>query len=283
MREASAIDLLLLAPLCWDEIVDRSGSRKVPGGAGFYAAHALAKQGARVSLHTPLAERDRSLLAHLPPSTQVVVHPSRSTTRFRIELDPTRPNEREIFLLDRCDRFDSERVVSSLPVGSLLLGPLLPEDLDRGLLSLLRSSGVAVDLGVQGLVRSVDKDGRVVTVHPRNPEISPIRILSGDVEEILALAGTEDIDTALGDLSRDAAEEVIATRGDRGASIRLRDSNETIEIPAARPGKPIRHTVGLGDTFLAVYAWKRSQGSPPQAAGRSAAEAAVRLMEEGID
>jgi hypothetical protein len=90
----------ILAPLCRDEIaVGGSSPSMRAGGAALYASWALSKLGARVVIHTPLAERDRDLLECLPGEVEVVVHPSRETTFFRIEIEDGDPDRRTLRLL----------------------------------------------------------------------------------------------------------------------------------------------------------------------------------------
>ena len=280
MPPGASTDVILLAPLCRDEIVERSRVRTRPGGAGFYAAWALARRGCRIRLHTPLADGDRDLLDALPDQAEVVVHPSRATTRFRIEIDPDSPNQRRLSVVDACDPLRPDAIGDVGAAGFVLCGPLLPGDLGPELRAFLRACGRPVDLGVQGLVRRFAAGG-VVTLCP-SPELDlpPIRVLAGDEVEIMALAGEEDPISAAEKLAGRWAEEVVLTRAEQGARIVTPHSPAPIEI-AAVPPRRIRSTVGPGDTFLAVYGWERHAGASPSDAGARAAEAATRLIEEG--
>jgi sugar/nucleoside kinase (ribokinase family) len=264
--------VLLLAPLSRDEVAVGGQLRVRTGGAGFYAAWALARRGARVTLHTPLAPEDRDLLAALPPEVEVVTHPSRRTTRFRIEVDLERPNDRILRLLAASDPLDPQRIATIEDGSSLLLGPLLPDDLSPALLERLRAAPAPCDLGAQGLVRRIDAQGRV-RIAPLDPglDLPRLRALAGDEREWAALP--RDI--------VDRASERIVTLGDRGSRIHLAGSEVPIEIAAAALHGPPREAIGLGDTFLAVYAWSRSSGLDPRDAGRDASAAAAALLEGG--
>ena len=181
MPAAPAERVFLFAPLSRDEIVTGEGIRVRTGGAGFYAAWALARHGARVTLHTPLAAEDHGLLGTLPPEVEVIAHPSRRTTRFRIEVDLDQPNERILRVLAVSDPLDPERIGSLEKASFLFLGPLLPGDLAPALLERLRSAPVPWDLGAQGLVRRVDPAGRVRIAPPdAAPDLPPLRALAGD-------------------------------------------------------------------------------------------------------
>jgi hypothetical protein len=152
------------------------------------------------------------------------------------------------------------------------LGPLLPDDLSPALLERLRAAPAPCDLGAQGLVRRIDAQGRV-RIAPLDPglDLPRLRALAGDEEEWAALP--RDI--------VDLASERIVTLGDRGSRIHLAGSEVPIEIAAAALHGPPREAIGLGDTFLAVYAWSRSRGLDPRDAGRDASAAAAALLEGG--
>jgi sugar/nucleoside kinase (ribokinase family) len=262
---------VLLAPLCRDLV--RSGREPAgarAGGAGLYAAWALASRGADVTLHTPLADRDRDLLDALPRGVRVIVHPSRLTTRFRLEVEADDPDRRRLFLEAASDPIDPSRIGSIESAAHVLLAPLWPSDLDHRLIEWLHALQHPYDLGVQGLVRSADARGAVGLDAGAAPRALPApRILAGDEREIASLP------------TRWSAGETITTLGSRGARIELRGVERGIEIPAERAVRT-RHAIGLGDTFLAVYGWERSCGVPPPEAGTRAAGAARELLEHGL-
>lgn len=276
--------VLLLAPLCRDEIADAQGrTTSRAGGAGLYASWALARLGARAILHTALAERDRDLLQSLPRKTEVVLHPSRETTGFRIEVDPSDPNRRSLTLLAASDPLDPTRLGAIAEAAYAFLGPLLPGDLGGPLADALRGAAIPLDLGIQGLVRRVDESGMITPAALAGSfELPHLRVLAGDETEIAQAAGVWD---AAGDpraLLGRLANEVIVTSGDRGASIFVQGGAKPVEVAAVPPPGPARHPIGLGDTFLAVYGWKRHSGLGPAEAGSIAAAAASDLLARGL-
>jgi sugar/nucleoside kinase (ribokinase family) len=187
-----------------------------------------------------------------------------------------------LVLLDSTDRFEIERIEPSLAADYCLLGPLLPGDLPDDLCRLLRTNRLPIDLGIQGLVRDVYADGTVVSSPTPAINLPPLRILSGDEKEIAAFAGGSDTERALRSLTEEHAVEAVATRGDRGANISVRGQVRSVEIAAVPAKGSIRHPIGLGDTFLAVYGWERFRGSEVRVAGERAAGAATDLLVNGL-
>jgi|GEM_PF-5645196 len=272
-RAGSRTTVLLIAPLCRDMIVVGTERRVRAGGAGLYASWALARLGAAVRLHTPLAKGDEDLLRALPPgAVEAVIHPSRETTRFEIEISPEDPNERRMRCRVSSDPLDPARI-DAAGNAYILVAPLLPGDLDERVVAFLRECARPIDLGVQGLCRDVAADGTVrVAAPPAGLRLPPLRIAAGDEREIAAFAGT----------MLQVAREVVVTRGNRGAWIDLRDPPRRVEIPPVPPAGPARDAIGLGDTFLASYGWMRNGGLDVLESGNGAARAATALLEEGL-
>jgi sugar/nucleoside kinase (ribokinase family) len=277
--------VLLLAPLCRDRIVGADASaQERAGGAGLYASWALVGRGARVALHTPLAEADRDLLQALPPEVEVTVHPTPRTTCFEIAVDPLDAATRSLRLLAASNALDPARIVAWGGAAHVLFAPLWPTDLSEPLAAWLRSCGAPLDVGVQGLVRTLEPWGgapgpgaragvgpavRLAVAPVSEARLPRLRVLAGDGEEVAACS------------RRYRAAETITTRAERGARIAIAGAPEALEIPAA-PARAALHPIGLGDTFLAVYGWERTRGAEPRDAGARAAKAARDLLERGL-
>ncbi len=271
-RKASRV--LVLAPICRDTVI-RGGSRRTrAGGSGLFAAWALARLGAEVRLHASLAEGDRDLALALPRDHVVLtVHATRETTHFEIEIDPADPDARRIRLRAASDPIDAARIDPE-GCGYVLVAPLLPSDLDAGVLRFLEGCEREVDLGVQGLCRRFAAGGVLSIAAPEAIVALPrFRIIAGDEREIASIPSP----------MRNRAGEIVTTSGARGARISLSGPPpREIEIPAFRTTRPGREAIGLGDTFLAVYGWWRWKGITPEEAGERAARAAATLLEEGL-
>lgn len=277
---SSAVTAILLAPLCRDEIVAENRRAIRTGGAGLYAAWALAGLGARVVLHTPLGPDDEDLLASLPPEVEVVTHPSRVTTRFRLEIDPSDPGRRRMRVRGASDPLSPNRIGGLRGVSFVIAAPLLPTDWNEEIAAHLARADAAVHLGLQGLVRSVTRTGSLLHRRPAAPiPLPPLATIAGDEREVRLFSGARSLAAAFRSVA--GAREVIATAGASGATIADRGTLAVHAI-AARPVRRMKHPVGLGDTFLAVYAYHRHCGSDIAGAGGRAAAAAARLLERGL-
>ena len=195
------------------------------------------------------------------------------TTCFRIEIDVARPNERRLIARAASCALDPDRIGPLEDVGVCVLGPLLPGDLSPHLLERLRGSDRFYDIGAQGIVRRIAPDGTIAVGPPDSlPDLPRIGILCGDEEEWAAIPQA----------IRGQVREGIITQGDRGARILRADGSAPIQVAACALTKPPREAVGLGDTFLAVYAWQRTHGCDVRTSGRLAAAAAAHLLQHGL-
>jgi sugar/nucleoside kinase (ribokinase family) len=78
--------------------------------------------------------------------------------------------------------------------------------------------------------------------------------------------GSHELNIIGEELSHFGPEEVIITRGDRGAMIYSSISEHTYKIPAFSPKQSMDPT-GLGDTYMAAYATKRMETIDPETCG----------------
>ena len=74
-------------------------------------------------------------------------------------------------------------------------------------------------------------------------------------------------------------EEVIITRGDRGAMIYSSLKKRTYKIPAFPPKQTMDPT-GLGDTYMAAYVTKRIEKSDPETCGIFASMVSTMKLEK---
>ena len=101
-------------------------------------------------------------------------------------------------------------------------------------------------------------------------EVEAMVIMEKGIHE-LNLIGTE--------LSHFGPDEVIITRGDRGALIYSSTSAYTYKIPAFPPKQSMDPT-GLGDTYMAAYVTKRMETSNLETCGIFASMVSTMKLEK---
>lgn len=102
-----------------------------------------------------------------------------------------------------------------------------------------------------------------------------IDLLFGNEAEIVALAGTGDLDSALFEL-KDKVQLIVATCGERGA-IALEGGRE-VRVPIARIGKTVIDTTGAGDLFAAGFLVGQAKGRSLERSLRMGAIAAAEVI-----
>ena len=101
-----------------------------------------------------------------------------------------------------------------------------------------------------------------------------------DEVESKVIIGNENhkLSTIARELSKFGPNEVIITRGDRGALIYSSKSKHIYEINAIPPKQTMDPT-GLGDTYMAAYATKRLDSSNPKTCGNFASMVSTMKLE----
>jgi sugar/nucleoside kinase (ribokinase family) len=248
---------------------DRFGAELRTGGAVCYAARALAALGARARV-LALADPEADLAALEGHDLEVVRasvapcfehEPAGETRRLRVLARPERPLS-----------------VDDLPAGwrdaeVLVLGPLLPDDLDVA--SFLSLAGRHVGLLAQGLQRAVAPDGAVSALG----EPSAALVAACEARTTAFLSSEEVAPWpagAVGELASRCAR-VVVTRGAAGATLHRADG-EDLEVRAV-PARPV-DTTGGGDAFAASFMAALAVGASDAAAGAVAARVAAATVEQ---
>ena len=247
---------------------DRFEGETRTGGAAPYAARALEALGIRARVLTlagPNAHLD-AFEAH----ERAVVAAARSLC-FSHELAG---EDRRLRVESRPDR---ALVVSDLPsdwagVDTLILGPLLPDDLDVASFAALPVARIA--LLAQGLQREVAPDGAVTL----RTEPSESLLAACDERTSVFLSGEEVAGWPAGAVDRLAAScaRVVVTRGAAGADV-YRPGVDTLHVEAVAV-TPI-DTTGAGDAFAAAFVAALACGAADAEAGAIAARVAAATVE----
>jgi sugar/nucleoside kinase (ribokinase family) len=260
---------LVVGSLSRDRAADASISA---GGVVHWAGLALLRLGARVRVLTRAAERDDLLLDALRAGgAQVLRLPSARTTECRNQYGP--PGDRhELWACS--DPISTSDVPPAWRSADLIqLGPLHPHDLAPGI---ARALSGRVGLDVQGLVRA----GSRANTHLAPADLEPFArgvavIKAAEAELPFALRAGESPEALL---SRIGADELLLTRGARGAT--LFAAGHRHEIPAQRALQ--RSPTGAGDVFLAAFLYARALGWPALRAAGLASRASAAKIESGM-
>lgn len=273
---------MIIGPLTKDRIVKKGNVCNTIGGGVYYQSAVFSGFGIENTVITTLAEKDKSLIDQFPETTQIIPTYTEKTMEFENIYPDDNPNHR----IQR----------SSIPVNpikptnfkdlnfetfdALLLSPLSPYDIPLETVRYLHKQNIPIYLGAQGYLRHVDNDNVVLKPwrdYKRFLKLVDFLFLD-ELEARVVLGNSSDNCAEIAQvLSTFGPEEVVITRGDRGALIleKSTDSGRAVgkniyDIPAFPPKEVIDPT-GLGDTFMAAYAVKKLETGDPVECGRFAA------------
>ncbi|MDE2695820.1 MAG: PfkB family carbohydrate kinase [Chloroflexota bacterium] len=247
---------------------DRFDDATRPGGAVLYASRALEALRIRSRVLTSAAP---------PPDVGVLDRNERTFVDAGQSLGfahHVTSGERTLRLLSSPER---ALAASDLPdswrdMDALILGPLLPDDLDVA--SFVALSIPRIALLAQGLQRRVAADGVVSLLD----EPSSALLAACDARTSVFLSNEEVARwpaRAVEELTA-ACARVVLTRGADGADV-YRAGLEPLHI-AAVPATPV-DTTGAGDAFAASFAAALTCGASDEQAGALAARVAAATVE----
>ena len=236
--------------LTLDEI-DRNGKPMVrPGGSALFSSLAAVSLGARVSVFSNIGRdyprRILSLINNRGIDVRGVKRFEGLTTRFRISY---RGDSRKLGLIHPGQRLKPADHLDSLE--AIHLGPVFME-VGLDVLNYARRHSQFLSLDVQGLLRTLDRDGFVrLTKRSIGPFLSKCDLVKATEEEarVMAPAATT-VATARRLLDR-GAHYVIITRGLSG-SLLVRREGDAIHIPSVPESKLVDRT-GAGDIFIGSW------------------------------
>jgi 1D-myo-inositol 3-kinase len=263
------VDLLVLGHVTRDEV---AGAVRLGGGAS-YAALAAARLGFETALVT-VAPPDDPLLAPLRQAARLTIHCAPSEVMTTFALDYAGPRRR-LALRRRARALAPADVPAHwLRPAVAYVGPVAAE-CDGQLVCALDARFVGA--GLQGWLRRIGEDGWIA------PAIAPA-LSGGESPEAqdpprldVAVVSEEDHPGAEGVAAMlvGRGTTVAITRAARGAT--LTTPTRSIEVPAA-PAHEVDPT-GAGDVFGVVLTLALAGGASLADAGRTAAEAAARVVE----
>jgi nucleoside kinase len=262
---------LIIGPVTRDTILKSGSKCKGIGGPVYYQAGVLSALKSDVTALVTVGKEDINLLDSF--SQDINLNPiwGEETTQFENFYPDENPNHRlqracipanpiEISHFSRIDwdTFDA-----------VLVSPLSPYDVPFETLKYISDQEVPVYLGVQGYLRHLE--GQKVVLKPLKDYkkfLACVDFLFLDEVEAGVIIGDSSI--SLDEISRNLSllgpDEVIITRGDRGSIVYSSGHEDTYKIPAF-PSKERVDPTGLGDSYLAAYAFRRQEVSDPRECG----------------
>ena len=274
---------IIIGPLTRDTILRDGMKYHSTGGAVYYQAAVLSRLGADVTAVLTLSEGDKELLNAFSKDINIIPLYFEKTMEFENIYPNHDPNHR----IQKANVPKNPVEPNNLPkdIGSydaVILCPLAPLDIPIETIEHISKYNVPIYLGAQGYLRQL-KDHKVILKPWGNFKkfLRYINLVFIDEVEarIIIEKGVHELELVGSELSQFGPDEVIITRGDRGALIYTSISGHTYKIPAFPPMQSMDPT-GLGDTFMAAYIDKRMETSDPETCGIFASMASTMKLEK---
>lgn len=251
-----------------DKVITPRMSVDMPGGTAFYFGHAMSHLGhSDFRLVTSLAESERKAVDDLQGvGIDVRMVPSRQSVCFENKYGEDM-NNRTQRVLAKADPFTVD-ILKEEESDIFHLGTLLADDFSLDVIKYLSSKG-RVSVDAQGYLREV----RGENVYPvdwkdKVEALRYIDILKVNEHEMESITGLCDPKEAAIRLHEMGVDEVVITLGSEGSMVYYQDAFH--EIPAYEATELVDAT-GCGDTYMAGYLYKRSQGCGVDESGKFAA------------
>ncbi len=262
-----------------DRVITPTFTKEMPGGTAFYFAGALQN----------IAPESFRVVTSVGPDEEATVRQMQSDG-LDVRLIP---GSHSVFFENRYGEDIDSRTQRVLSKGRPFnvkdleeeeaayfhLGTLLADDFDPGVFRQLAAKG-KLALDVQGYLRRVIGEDVIPQDFEGMDELLPyVTVLKANEVEMEVLTGSRDPREAARLLAGKGVKEVVLTLGSKGSLIY--SDGVYYDIPAYWP-ESIVDATGCGDTYMAGYLYRRSQGDDIPSAGRyAAAMCALKLARKG--
>ena len=262
-----------------DKIITPGNTVYMPGGTAFYFAKAVSRlQAENFLLVTALAEEDRAAADDITnEGIEVKLVPTAHSHSYE-NIYGDNPNDRRQRVTAQADPFCIEDL-KDVQADIIHLGTLLADDFSLEVIKRLASkSTLAAD--VQGFLRKVENE----KVYPvdwaeKKEALKYIHTLKANESEMEVLTGCSEPHEAALLIADWGVKTVLLTLGDKGSLIY--SGGQFYDIPAY-PTLQVVDATGCGDTYMAGYLYKRSQGASYEEAGCfAAAMCTIKLQSHG--
>jgi sugar/nucleoside kinase (ribokinase family) len=273
-----AFDLVTVGNYTQDTIVSAAGTRVVDGGGFAYAARAARLAGIRVAAITRLARADWAVIEPLRAAgVDVFAHESPHSTRLRLEYPTADVDQRIVSVTHLADPIRPEHVASRaghvIVVNASLRGEVAVDVVEA-----LRLKARILALDVQGFLRAVGPDGRLVSQPwpERDRVLALVDVLKADAVEARFLTSASDLRAAARALAALGPREVVLTNAEGVLVL----AGGAFHAAPFRP-RVLRGRSGRGDTCLGAYVAKRLSAPAEEATRWAAALTSLKLEDEG--
>lgn len=272
-------DICCIGHITLDKVITPKFTAHMPGGTAYYFAKALKNfNHSGFKLVTSLGESEMATVDELRnEGIDVEVIPSRRTVYFENKYGES-TDDRTQRVLAKADPFTCAKL-EGVEARIFHLGTLTADDFSLDVIKGLSHRGL-VSVDVQGYLRRIDGEQVVPVDYDEKCEaMKYISILKANEMEMEVLTGTTDPYEAARILASWGCPEVILTLGEKGSLIY---ANSTFYHIDAIPAKEIVDATGCGDTYMAGYLYRRSQGASIADAGTfAAAMCTIKLGTKG--
>ena len=274
---------MIIGPLSRDRIITKDKIYDAVGGPVYYQSAVLSEFGIDNTVITTLASEDEELLERFSESTKIIPIYKDRTMEFVNIYPDDNPNHRIQKSKVPINPINASNFkdINFNNFDALLISPLSPYDIPLKTLKFLSKKCKPIYMGAQGYLRYID--GIKISLKPWINFKSFLKMVNFlFLDELEANIVLTDTDGDCGKIARSLSffgpEEIIITRGDRGALIYSHGANKIYDISAIHPKKIVDPT-GLGDTFMAAYALKKLETRDPLECGRFATKISSLKME----
>jgi len=271
-------DICCVGHITRDRVITPRADNYMSGGTAFYFSYAIANLDVSYCLVTTVADGEIKAIEELRNKGVTIETQDTFRTLYFENIYPEDQNHRTQRVLQEADPFTWD-ILKDIEAEIFHLGPLLAGDIPLELIEKL-SERSAISLDVQGYLRRVEN----YNVYPvewqqKKEALQYVNILKANDTEVDVLTGLADMKEGAQVLAKWGVKEVVITLGSQGSLIYA--DKTFYEIPVYSPAEIVDAT-GCGDTYMAGYLYKRSQGCSVEEAGNFAsAMAGLKIASSG--
>jgi sugar/nucleoside kinase (ribokinase family) len=277
MNTGKVYDIVCIGNYTKDTIITPSGTTYVDGGAVNYAAHAVARLGAKVAVVTRLAKEDQRMVdALLNGGIDCFPTYTLHSTCMRLEYPTTNPDIRNLSVTETAGSVTPDEV-ESLTMRSAIIGSSLRGEVGLDVIKSLHLKNILLAVDVQGFVRVLKGQELKYELWEEMQEtLAYVDILKSDAVEAEYLTGETDIYKAAQAYAQMGPKEIVLTHRD-GLLVYAEDQFHDLQFYS----KQLSGRSGRGDTCAGTYVAMRLSKSPKKAGIWAAAVTSLKMEKLG--